>query len=483
MKAAEARVWDAATGNLLSRMRHEGAVLHAAFSPDGRRIATASLDGTARVWDAGTGQPLSPPLRHEGRVTLAVFSPDGRRVATVSREGTVWVWEADTREPIEHREAQSVHLITMARLISGMQVDQNGDLVPFTTDHFRAAWQELRLRYPNVFACSSQEILAWHWREAAACEEAKVWSWAVRHLDALIAVDPESWILFTRRGRAHTELGRWQEAITDASQAIALRPEHDQLWKQQGLWLMRGNAHAELGRWEQSIADLTSAIDQDPGNADPQIGLALAYLAEGVIDGYRKACSRLLREYGQRNDPRFINSVAWTCIVAPEALEDREAVVRCARAAMKGASKDSNKHDVLRTLGAATYRAGQFEEAIGHLNDALKSLPEPGAKPDAADPGGVSPGPTPGGDARDWLFLAMGHHRLGHAEEARRWLDKAVASINRATESRPEDTSSGSRIDWRTRLSYQVLRREAKGLIDGAGSGHAKAAGGEKSGQ
>ena len=56
----------------------------AAFSPDGRFVVTASLDGTARFWEAATGKAIGEPLRHESAVLSAAFSPDGRFVVTAS---------------------------------------------------------------------------------------------------------------------------------------------------------------------------------------------------------------------------------------------------------------------------------------------------------------------------------------------------------------------------------------------------------------
>ncbi len=70
----------------------------ASFSPDGRRIVTASDDKTARVWDAESGKPVGEPMRHEGLVRAASFSPDGRRIVTASDDKTARVWDARKRQ-------------------------------------------------------------------------------------------------------------------------------------------------------------------------------------------------------------------------------------------------------------------------------------------------------------------------------------------------------------------------------------------------
>ena len=96
-----ARVWEADTGKPVGApLQHQHNVLSAAFSPDGRRVVTASADHTARVWEADTGKPVGAPLQHQAAVLSATFSPDGRRVVTASEDHTARVWEADTGKPV-----------------------------------------------------------------------------------------------------------------------------------------------------------------------------------------------------------------------------------------------------------------------------------------------------------------------------------------------------------------------------------------------
>jgi WD40 repeat protein len=79
---------------------HKKPVGAASYSPDGRRIVTASDDGVARVWDAATGRALFTLSQQDeddedkDEVWSALFSPDGRYIVTAGEYGTAGLWNA-----------------------------------------------------------------------------------------------------------------------------------------------------------------------------------------------------------------------------------------------------------------------------------------------------------------------------------------------------------------------------------------------------
>src|SRR5207247_334283 len=91
------QLWDSATRKPFGEpLRHDYAVFAVAFSPDGTKVLTGSIDKTARLWDPSTGKPLDEPLRHDGHVLAVAFSPAGTTALTGSDDKTARSWDAAT---------------------------------------------------------------------------------------------------------------------------------------------------------------------------------------------------------------------------------------------------------------------------------------------------------------------------------------------------------------------------------------------------
>jgi WD40 repeat protein len=75
---------------------HAGDVNYFVFSPDGKRIVTASDDKTARVWDTKSGRMVATLKWHSNVITYVAFSLDCKFVLTTSSDNTARVWDSET---------------------------------------------------------------------------------------------------------------------------------------------------------------------------------------------------------------------------------------------------------------------------------------------------------------------------------------------------------------------------------------------------
>lgn len=92
----DALVWDYRAGNIvLTLSGHNSPIMNVKYDPAGKRLVTASMDGTAKLWDANSGTLLAT-FHHTHVVNGVGFSPDGTRIATGSWDRSVKIWNADS---------------------------------------------------------------------------------------------------------------------------------------------------------------------------------------------------------------------------------------------------------------------------------------------------------------------------------------------------------------------------------------------------
>jgi serine/threonine protein kinase/tetratricopeptide (TPR) repeat protein len=202
----------------------------------------------------------------------------------------------------------------------------------------------------------------------------------------------------------------------------------------------RGVVCIALKQWGQAAADFCRASEVEQKNHDWWYAYAACRLAIGDLADYRKARAGIITNFRHFDKPDVVRHVCYISAAVPATPDEAMALLEMAKFAT--AATPNNP----RVRGAISYRAGRYEAAIADLERSALVYPR---------------------RAWDWLFLAMAHHKLGHAEQAQRSFHNAVEWIERADRTQ----APGSKhiwINWYEPLEVAQLRKEAGELIHAA---------------
>ncbi|MCA9948552.1 MAG: protein kinase [Anaerolineales bacterium] len=155
-----AKIWDAATGELLMTLvGHEDGLSDPAYSPDGIHVATADEGGVAKVWDGRSGAELLTLSGHTGPITFITYNHDGSRIATASGDATARIWDAFSGEVLLTLEGHEAVASMATGGASGGVID-----VKFSPDEKTVATLggDGTLRIWDAYSGQEQRIIAAH---------------------------------------------------------------------------------------------------------------------------------------------------------------------------------------------------------------------------------------------------------------------------------------------------------------------------------
>jgi WD40 repeat protein len=94
-------IWDAQTGEQLSILEgHTNWIQSIAFAPDGKSLASGSVDKKIILWDMNSYTQIRVITDHLQEITSVAFSPNGQLLASASSDITVRLWNLKTGEQL-----------------------------------------------------------------------------------------------------------------------------------------------------------------------------------------------------------------------------------------------------------------------------------------------------------------------------------------------------------------------------------------------
>jgi serine/threonine protein kinase/WD40 repeat protein/tetratricopeptide (TPR) repeat protein len=401
-----AKVWNAHTGEVVCDLDlyepDEGAAWPA-FSPDGKWLVVGTY-GEHRFWEVGSWQKRHGFARANGTKAVArvAFTRDGKLLAVLHDVSEVRLLDPETGREFARLPAAGCPQCFSAdgsQLVTGGV--RGGVFQVWDLRLIRRQLKELGLDWdlpaypppPEPAKPLRVQVLAAEPPAPAAGPDAQA------YLErGLLFVQLREYVQAAKDFRRANELDPqgipWGEVVRAYDRVIERHRDDPELYHQ------RGHAHAHLGQWEKSVRDHSRAISLAPQRPDLLACRGRTYLRAGQKD---RAAEDFRKAGGQKAD--LANQLAWELVTAPDPSQREPALaLELAQQAVRQAPGEAPYRI---TLGVASYRAREWQAAVQALDEAEK----------------LAPGKYLGVNA---FFLAMCHQQLGDTARARDDYDRAV---------------------------------------------------------
>jgi WD40 repeat protein/tRNA A-37 threonylcarbamoyl transferase component Bud32 len=345
-RPGELKVWDLTKGQeALTIHAHAPLVNCVAFSPDGERLASAGAGQTVKVWDATTGQEALTLRGHTNWVYSVAFSPDGKRLASASADRSVKLWDATTGQEV-------LSLLGRTDSVTAVVFSRDGKrLASGSSDGTLKIWDTTPITTESLVQADALRLIRFLLERVTTYAEFR---------DRILA----------------------DKTISEETRATALKLAND-FWGSR----VRGRADSlvsSLFNRRMVRAEVVDAVRVDAA-LDSEVRAAALASAEAWVDWASD-----------------LGNAAWAVVKVPNPPDANLRLgLRWAESACQSTPENGY---LLKFLGVAQYRTGQYEEAEANLT---RSIQLRGNR----DPAGLA-------------FLAMTQGRLNQVQAARATLDR-----------------------------------------------------------
>lgn len=269
-------------------------IIHASFSPNGKRLAVSTMDGVPRIWDLVTGKQVFVLYGHTKICDAIDFSLDGTLLATGDQAGVVKIWEAATgQELLSFGKGGVIHDLAFSpdgkRLATA---NEDGTLMIWDPATGRELLSLPRMSgmYGVTFLPDSQRLVTAHQDGTAKMWEAtsgQLLLTLAGHVSTVISVSTSPDGAYIATGGYDGMLKIWEAAPGKEVQTLGAHA--DQVWEIRytldGSRLATVSVDGSVKLWDPLTGELL--LELNPGSPLTSLAFSLdgKRLAAGGMDG------------------------------------------------------------------------------------------------------------------------------------------------------------------------------------------------------